>query len=99
MRLAGNPLGQRRGQARLSDARLAREQDDATLAALRLVPASQQQLQLLVAAHQWRHAGLVQRLEPALRGAEAHHLHGSRGLGEALEYHRAEVAIVEEPAG
>ena len=97
--LAGNSLEQRRAQARLSDAGLAREQDDATLAALRLFPTSQQQLQLFVAAQQRRHAGLVQGLEAAFRGAEAHDLPRRHGLGEALERHRAEVAVIEEPAG
>jgi hypothetical protein len=99
VRLAGNLFEQRRGQARLSDAGLAREQDDATLAALRLLPTSQQQLQLFVAAQQRRHAGLMQCFEAALRGAEAHDLPGLHCIGEALERQRAEVAVVEEPAG
>jgi hypothetical protein len=95
----GNLLVQRGGQARLSDARLARKQDDATLAALRPSPVLQQQLELLVTAHQRRDAGLMQRLESALRRAETDHLHSPQGLGKALERHRAEIAIVEEPAG
>ena len=71
VRLAGNSFEQRRAEARLADAGLAREQDDAARAALRLLPAAQQQLELLVAAQQRRDAGLVQGLEAAFRGARA----------------------------
>jgi hypothetical protein len=63
------------------------------------LPTSQQQLQLFVAAQQRRHAGLVQRVEAAFRGAEARDLPRLHGLGEALERHRAEVAVIEQPAG
>ena len=76
-----------------------REQDDAARAALRLLPTAQQQLQLVVAAQQRRHAGRMQGVEAAFRGARTQDLPGPHRLGEALERHRAEIAVIEEPAG
>ena len=66
-------------------------------AALRLLPAAQQQLDFLVAADQ-RRRNDVQRLEPALRRADAQHLPGLDVRGEALEGDRAEIAILEQAA-
>jgi hypothetical protein len=60
-----------------------REQDDRALAALRLLPAAQEQIDLLAAPDERRRAG-AQRLEPALGGARAQRLPCRDGLGEAF---------------
>ena len=66
MRLSGNALHQRRGQPRFADPGLAGKQHHLALAAFRPAPPPQQQLDLLLAADQWRGTG-AQRLEPAER--------------------------------
>ena len=58
-------LLQRAGEARLADAGLSREQHDLALAVSGLLPAPQQQGELLLAADERREALPVQRLEPA----------------------------------
>ena len=65
VRLGGKPLHHGLGDARLADTGFARDQHDATVARFRLLPAPQQQLNLLVAADQRRRRG-AQRLEAAL---------------------------------
>ena len=99
VRLAGDSFEQRRAEARLADAGLAREQDDAACAGLRLLPAAQQQLEFFVAAQQRRDARLVQGLEAVFRRAEARDLPRLHGLGEALECCHAEIAVIEQAAG
>src|SRR5262249_48602099 len=68
VRLACDPLLEGGGQARLADARLARNQNDAPAAALGLLPSAGQQLELLPAADK-RGQGRapVQRVEAALQ--------------------------------
>ena len=54
VRLARDPLLQRSGETRLADARLARKQNNLTLAALGSLPAPEQQFDLLLAPDQRR---------------------------------------------
>ena len=54
MRLALEPRQQGFGNTRLADAGLAREQHDPPLAELGLIPAAQQQIDLLLPANEWR---------------------------------------------
>ena len=99
--MCGSPLSRssrRLREARLADARLARNQHDAALAGLGLLPAPLQQRQLLLAADQ-RRAGRAQRLEAALGPALAQHPRGHDRRGQALDLDRAEILIVEQPAG
>ena len=70
MRLAFDVLGKRRGQPRLADARLAGDQHHPPFAALRLLPAAQQQLDFLVAPDE-RRLPRAQGLEPAYLAALA----------------------------
>ena len=94
---AGDPLGQRLGEAGLADARLGRNQHHPPVARLRLRPAAEQQLHLLVAADQRRGAG-AQRLEPAERAVLGHDAPGALRLGKALERLRPEVRALEQRA-
>ena len=98
--MCGSPLSRSTNglsDARFADAGLARDQHDAAVAALRLLPAAQEQVDLLVAADE-RRGGRAQRLEPALGGARAQHLPRRHILGEALERDGAEIAILEQAA-
>jgi hypothetical protein len=74
------------------------EQDDGALATLYLLPAAQEQIDLLAASNERRRAR-AQRLEPALGGARAQRLPCLDGLGEAFERDRPEFAVVEQAAG
>src|SRR5712692_3318797 len=64
MRVGLDVLRERDGQPRLADPRLAGDQHDARLASLRLIPAPQQQIELLVAPDEGGRLG-AQRLEAA----------------------------------
>src|ERR1051326_2675256 len=97
MRLGFDLLGQRRGQPRLANARLARYQNHPSLTALRLLPATGQQLDLLLAPDKWR-LPRAQCLEPADLAALAQHPPRALRVGEAGELLRSEVLQVEEPA-
>ena len=66
VRFGRDPLGQRLGEAGLAHARLGGNQHHPSAAGLRLRPAAEQQIHLLVAADQRRGAG-TQRLELAER--------------------------------
>src|SRR5215470_18520012 len=68
--LASDLLGKCRREPRLADARLARDQHYPSLAGLRLLPATDQQLQLLGAADE-RHRPRTQCLEAAQHAAVA----------------------------
>jgi hypothetical protein len=70
VRLAAQPFHNRLRDSRLADARFARYQHDAAIAAFRLLPEAHQQLDLLVAADQ-RGGARAQRLEAAVDGARA----------------------------
>ena len=57
--------------ARFAYPRLARDQNDTAVSCLGLLPAAQEQVQLLLAPDQWRKRGRVLCLEAALHGARA----------------------------
>ena len=97
VRLALDALRQRRGQARLADARLARDQHHPPLAGLRLLPAPQQQIELLVAPDERRRLR-AQRLEAAQDAAFADHAPGALRLGKAGERLRPEILEFEQRA-
>src|ERR1700761_4753504 len=96
VRFIRDPLLERGRNARLSDARLSREQSHLPITGFRSLPAAQQKLDLLLAPNQRGHAGRVQRLEPALHRAFAKDLPGGYRLGEALGLDRTQIAILEE---
>ena len=56
MRLVADPLAERRQNARLADARLARDERDLTFALARLAPAVEEQRHLMLAPDEGRHA-------------------------------------------
>ena len=99
MRLVGDALGERVHQARLPDARLARDQNDLTLARLGAFPPAREDLHLLVAADQCGQMFAVDRLEAALRAAPAVDGPGADRTGEPLEVERAEIRGFEQAAG
>jgi hypothetical protein len=98
MRLAGEPLDEGLGEARLADAGLARQQHDAALAGRGLPPAPLQHRQLLVAADE-RRGGRAQRLKAALRAALAQYPPSDDRCRQALDLDRPEILVVEQPAG
>ncbi len=73
MRLLADPLAQGLGNARLADAGLPRYHDDLSIAVLGLLPALQQEADLLVAPDKRGQADLMRRLETGLHGALSHH--------------------------
>jgi hypothetical protein len=96
--LRREPLAQGLHEARLADARLAREQHDLPLALARPGPAREQERQLLLAIDQGRHARGVQRLKAALGPALARHPPDRGRSGEALEGVAAKVLELEQAA-
>ena len=56
MRLVADPLAERRQNARLADARLARDERDLAFALARLAPAVEEQRHLVLAPDERRHA-------------------------------------------
>src|SRR5690242_16756658 len=94
MRLAAEPLLERRNQARLSDARFAGEQHKLTFTLFCLAPTPQQQLELLVTPDERRHRPGMHRLEAALDGSLSHHLPGRDRFGEAFQRDQPEIPIV-----
>src|SRR5215831_18756915 len=93
VRLAAHALEDGLGDPGLADAWLAGEQDDGALASLRLLPAAQEQIDLLAAPNERRRTR-AQRLEPALGGARAQRLPRRDGLGAPFERDRPEIAVV-----
>ena len=98
MRLGVEALLQCRGDARLADAGLARDQHDLAVARLGARPAPQQQVDLLVAADQRRQRRSAQCLEPARDDARPQYLPGRHRRGDALDLDGAEIAVLEEIA-
>src|SRR6516225_8238990 len=98
MRLAADPLFQRRGDARLADAGLARDQHDLAVPRLGARPAAQQQVDLLIAANQWAQRRSAQRLEPALDDALSQHLPAADRLVAAGRVDYADLAAFEQVA-
>src|SRR5262249_54133294 len=82
------------------DAGLARQQDDAALALLYLLPAPQQQLELLLAAYHRSEgpSAASQGFEAAFDLALAQHTPGADWPREPLQRHTADVFIVEQRA-
>ena len=75
------------------------EQHHLALAVLGLLPALEQQRELLLAADQRRQAGALQRLEAALgRGPRRATRQAAHRLGEALERLRPEIVELEQAA-
>ena len=70
MRLAGDLLEHRLNQPRFTDTGLCTDQRDAPASGLRLPPAAEQKIDLLIATDNWSCAGM-QRLEPADPGRAA----------------------------
>ena len=85
MRLARQPLQERRRQSRLAYARLSREQHDLALARFRVGPAPLQQVAFFLPPDQGGQTISVQRLETALLGASPEGREGARRPGDALE--------------
>ena len=65
MRLVADPLAERRQNARLADARFARDERDLTFALARLAPAVEEQRHLMLAPDEGRQALRPRRLEAA----------------------------------
>ena len=80
----------------MPDARLTGQQDDLALAVLGLLPAAQQQRDLLVAADQRRQARRLPRLEAPFGLTLACDPPGGERLGEALEPPGPEVVELEQ---
>ena len=99
MRLAADSLFQRRGNARLADARLAGDQHDLAASRLGARPAPQQQSKLFIAANQRGQCRSPQRLEPALANIFAQYLPAAGRLGATGSFECAELPIVEQAAG
>ena len=70
MQLASDPLRERGGQSGFADAGLARDQCHSTFARFRLIPPTQENLDLLIAPHKWRRPG-TQGLEATYNPAFA----------------------------
>ena len=90
-------IRERRHEPRLADARLAVDQHHPSFAALRLLPAAQQQLDFLLAPNE-RRLPRAQRLEPAQHPALAEHPPRRLPLGEARQRLRAEIGKIEQSA-
>ena len=90
MGLDSDLLRKRRGEPRLADARLAGNQHHAALAALRLLPAAQQQRDFLLAPEE-RRLPRTQGLEAAQHPALANDPPRRLRLGKAGKRLRAEI--------
>ena len=98
MRLARQPLQQRRGQARLADTGLAGEQNDVALARLRLGPATKQEFAFFFSPDHGGQPARVQRLETTFLRTVPHRRPGARQGGDALEVLRAKIDQLEQIA-
>ena len=98
MRLGVQAFLKCRGDARLADAGLARDQHDLAVARLGARPAAQQQVDLLVAADQRGQRRSAQCLEPARHDTLTQHLPTAHRLGVAVRVDCAEIAAVEQIA-
>src|SRR5215472_2847318 len=90
-------LRQCRGQARLADARLAGDQHHTPCAGLRLLPAPQQEVELLVAADE-RRGSRTQCLKAANDPALADHTPGRLRLAKTGERLEPEILDLEQCA-
>ena len=87
-----------RGDARLAEAGLARNEYDLAVASLGARPPAQQQVDLFVAANQRGQFRSVQCLEAARKGALHQHLPTANWLGVAVRIECAEIAAIEQVA-
>jgi hypothetical protein len=91
-------LLQCRGDPRLAEAGLARDQHDLAVAGLGARPAAQEQVDFLVAADQPGQCRSAQCLEPARDDARTQHLPSRHRPGDALHLDGAKIADLEEIA-
>src|SRR5689334_23566278 len=94
MWFAADPITQGSSQTRLADPCLAREQYDLTLADLGPLPATEHQIQLFLAANEWRKAA-AQRLEAAFHRALTLHAPCLDWPRQTLQLDGTEVPAVE----
>ena len=83
--------------ARFADAGFGRDQDHLPVSTLGLYPSGKEEVDLLIAANEWRHRR-AHRFESALDSARAQHLPRRYVPSEALEGRGSEIAIVEQPS-
>src|SRR5246500_783675 len=93
--IIAQPLHRGLGEARFADAGLTRYQHDRAIAAFYLLPAAHQQLDLLIAAKQWR-SGYAQGLEAAIDRARTDNSPSRHRVAEAFDGHAPESEIFEE---
>ncbi len=106
MRLRLEAIFQRGGEARLADALLAAEQDDASFALAYLAPTMQQKCKLFIAPEQRNLAAGAQnlatgaqRLEAAVGGTLAQHDPGADRPRIAFHLPAAVIAVIEQSTG
>jgi len=99
MRLAAEPLLQSGHNARLADAGLSGDEHDLTVPCLGARPATQQQVDLLVAANQRAQRRAAQRLETACNDTLSQHLPAADRRAAADGFECAALAAVEQVAG
>src|SRR6266404_4749995 len=93
--IIAQPLQYGLGEARFANAGLTRYQHDRAVAAFYLLPAAHQQLDLLIAAEQWR-SGYTQGLEAAIDRARTDDSPDRHRVAEACDGHAPESEILEE---
>ncbi len=98
MRLVADPLAQRRENARLADAGLARDERDLAFALARVAPAVHEQRHLMLAPDEGRHALRPRRLEAADVLRLAQNRPGENRRVEAFERLRAKRLQLERAA-
>src|SRR5262249_4197538 len=98
VRFALQPLKRGRSNPRLADAGLAREQHHLAFSALCPRPATQQQIDLLLAADERRQGRRMKGLKATFDTALTEHLKGRQRLAEAFGGNGAEIVVLEEVA-
>src|SRR6266540_6602810 len=98
MRLIFKSPAKRPHEARLADARFARQQHHLALTLLGSLPVLEQQADLILATDKRRQACPVQRLEPALGSAFPDHAPRPYRNGKPLQDLQAELGELEQPA-
>src|SRR5258708_204420 len=99
VRLIEQPLFERNAQARLSNTRLARQQHDPPFTLLRLCPAPDQQLKLLLASDErGEGGGRMQSLEPAFDCAFASYAPRGYWRDEAFQLPLSDFPVLEDLA-
>jgi hypothetical protein len=80
------------------DARFAGDQYEPTGTRVRVLPSAQKEVELFVAAEQWRQALRMVRLKSVLDPAGPNHLPHASRLVESLQLLQPEIAVFEQPA-